>query len=98
MFSFLRVLTRLSSLEEKVQKLEREQREVRLDWEMMYEKTLKLMGRVAKRTVQVENHEAATQEGEPIIPAVSSPLLGRLSSRQLVLHNQIVARRANGGR
>jgi hypothetical protein len=91
--------TSVSQLEERVSKLEREQREIRLDWEMMYEKVKRLMGRIAKRAEVVENAAAVGQEEEAEVSSAgaSASHLGHLTPRQLQIQKQVLARRGNGG-
>ena len=53
---------RLSTAEEKLEKLEREIKSIQLDWENTYDKMRSMMGRMAKRAEAM--HQDAEERGE----------------------------------
>lgn len=58
MFGWFRQARRLSELEERLEKAERGLASAQLDWDELYEKMRRLMGRVTKRAAVVEEAEA----------------------------------------
>ena len=84
-----------TKLSERVERLERDFRELKLDWEMMYDKCRKLMQRIAKRAEVVENAEHANNGGsaEEVPPDTLSPTWSKLSPRQKQIQMQVLARR-----
>jgi hypothetical protein len=81
-------------LQERVEKIERTLRAAELDWDELYAKCRKLLGRVAKERATIERH---AEEETPQTPAHAAPENGRhfgLSDRQRELQQQILRRRA----
>lgn len=82
-------------LEERLEKCEAELRTANLDWDELYQKCRKLMGRTVKERASIEAH---TEEKEP------APLpfetrgngVGQLTERQKQIQQQILRRRAGG--
>jgi hypothetical protein len=92
-----------SDLEERIGRLETSFKQLALEWELAYEKLLKLMGRIAKRAESslpqtddsrpVESAESASPDGET--PRTST---GRfLTPYQRRIQQQILRRRAHIG-
>jgi hypothetical protein len=93
--------TRDSKLLERLETLERDMRNLRLDWETTYEKIRTLMARLAKRAESLDNRaERETTGEEQISPeAAISPTFSKLTPRQKQVQLQIMQRRfGNGGR
>ena len=90
--------TDVSKLIERTEKLERDFKELKLDWEMMYDKCRKLMQRIAKRAEVVENAEQKEPAGESaeLAPLSGSPTWQHLTPRQKQIQMQLLARRGNG--
>ncbi len=90
----------VSKLQERLETVERDMRNLRLDWEATYEKIRTLMARLAKRAEKLDTASPglATGESEEIVPAALSPTYSRLTPRQKQIQIQIMQRRkANGG-
>jgi len=104
-FATRKALKRLEELEDRCERLERDVKSVRLEWENSYDKLRILMGRVAKRAEMM--HEKAESEGKLYPEAedtpqdttiVPSPVWARLTPAQKRVQMQILARRKpNGG-
>jgi len=91
----------VSKLLERVETLERDMRNLRLDWETTYEKIRTLMARLAKRAEKLDTAAEAGQPGEGELPTETgslSPTFSRLTPRQKQIQIQIMQRRSNGGR
>ncbi len=91
----------ISKLIERVETLERDMRNLRLDWETTYEKIRTLMARLAKRADSLNTAHEAGQPGEgtEVLPTAElSPTFSRLTPRQKQIQQQIMVRRQNGGR
>jgi len=89
-----------SKLLERVETLERDMRNLRLDWETTYEKIRTLMARLAKRADSLSTAAEAGQPGESEQPSETgalSPQFARLTPRQRQIQIQIMQRRGNGG-
>lgn len=81
--------------EERIRKLETAQKELAMEWELAYEKLLKLMGRIAKRTAEQVPLEPDS-DVEQAAPAGdgSGPTFHRvLTPRQRALQSRILRRR-----
>jgi len=92
----------VSKLLERVETLERDMRNLRLDWETTYEKIRTLMARLAKRADSLNTAAEAGQPGEAEVEGTTPPLsptFARLTPRQKQIQIQIMQRRVgNGGR
>jgi chromosome segregation ATPase len=93
--------TRISELEERLERLEKKYKDLSLEWENAYDKLKTMMGRVAKRAEAM--HDAAEDNGQlhpeelPADPAI--PGWSALTPRQKQAQLQIMRRRAGlGGR
>lgn len=84
-----------NDLEERVRRLETAHKELALEWELAYEKLLKLMGRIAKRTAeQVPAEPDSDAEQTSVAPADGGPAFQRiLTPRQHRIQSQIMRRR-----
>jgi len=94
--------TRLTDLEEKVQKLQLQVRALELEWENTYDKMRSMMARQAKRAERM--HDEAEQSGvlAPIGDALSPQervILSHLPPAQRTVQEGILRRRrqTNGG-
>ena len=87
---------RLRSLEERLERVENELKTANLDWDEVYAKCRKLMGRVAKDRARIEELDHTNEEPTPLQPR--EPGTGRfLTPRQLAIQQGILRRRQNGG-
>lgn len=75
-------------LDERLESLERQVKRLRLEWEDVYEKVARLMGRIAKRQALIQ--EAETREDAPGPPERAGLPLDPISQ-------QVLARRRLGG-
>jgi predicted transcriptional regulator len=83
-----------SELQERVEKLERELRVVQLDWDELYAKCKKLLGRVAKERATMEKLEPENAPAETELSPGEPSRFGGLTPRQRELQQQILRRRA----
>src|SRR5258706_3553039 len=89
-----------SKLLERVETLERDMRNLRLDWETTYEKIRPLMARLAKRadslsTPPEQGQAGETPEAQP--PSPLSPQFAPLTPRQRQVQLQVMRRQPNHG-
>jgi hypothetical protein len=107
LFSHDKSSKRVKELEERCERLERDMRGLKLDWENAYDKLRILMGRVAKRAEKM--HEEAedagllhpsSEAGPESAQIPLSPTWSRLTARQKTVQLQVLQRRAglNGGK
>jgi DNA anti-recombination protein RmuC len=98
-FSTKKAHSRISELEERLEKLEKKYKDLSLEWENAYDKLKTMMGRVAKRAEAM--HDAAEDNGQlhpeelPNEPAI--PNWARLTPRQKQIQYEIWKRRAGTG-
>jgi hypothetical protein len=84
---------RLSHLEERIEKLEVSLRQANLDFDELYQKCRKLLGRTVKERAIVDAH--TEQAGPVAVP--SQPTRGPLlTDRQREIQQHILRRRAGG--
>lgn len=92
----------VSELQDELETVKRDMRNLRLDWETTYEKIRTLMARLAKRAEKLDTAaELGTGEAqEPDSTSVASPTFSRLTPRQKAVQLQVMNRRAglNGGK
>lgn len=93
----------ISDLQEELAKVQRNFKELELDWASAYDKLRSMMQRVAKRAEVVESaaRDASQQgveaEAEATV-STSTPHASTLTARQIHLQREILRRRGNGGR
>jgi len=82
---FWRATTRLHDLEERLWRLERDQKALQLEWESAYDKLRTLTARFVKRAEQIEKHDAMENLGNASPTGLStvSPTLDPVSRRIL---------------
>lgn len=83
-------VSRLRRLEERIEKLEADLRTANLDWDELYQKCRKLLGRTVKEREKVERESPEILSSEP--QALTS--VSTLSPRQFELNQMILNRRA----
>ena len=95
MFALFRSAKKLQVLEERVSAFERDQKQMKLEWEDTYDKLRAIVQRIVKRAQRIEqlSPEGAEVEAEPEISASAS----RLNPRQKTIQSQIMARRRMNG-
>ncbi len=87
---------RFSQLDEKLEKLKRDQANLELEWTNFYDKARRMLARVSKRAEVVEKAEAEeTPAAAPLLP-IGGPNTGRLTDRQREIQQTILRRRAGG--
>ncbi len=87
---------RISALDEKLEKLKRDQANLELEWTNFYDKARRMLARVSKRAEVVEKADAEEATATtPLLP-IGGPNTGRLSDRQREIQQQILRRRAGG--
>lgn len=71
-------------LDERLDALERSVKRLRLEWEDVYEKVARLMGRIAKRQALIETHESREDAPGSTIPAggVADPITAAVLARR----------------
>ncbi len=86
------------ALEEGLKRLERDFKAMELEWDEVYDKLRKAMGRVVKnRAIMEGKEEGDNGAGATANPALAPTTGGRmLTPRQLELQQQILKRRAGG--
>jgi hypothetical protein len=86
-----------NALEERLAKLERDQKNLEMEWSNAWDKLKRMMQRIAKRA---EVAERGAENDDSSTPAVNggteSPSTGRLNDRQRQIQQQILRRRAGG--
>jgi hypothetical protein len=85
---------RLSRLEERCEKLEQDLRTANLDFDELYQKCRKLLGRTVKERASIEAH-TETPEG-PRVLSQAGVTRGPLTERQRQIQQEILKRRAGG--
>lgn len=93
---------RLTNLEEDLQRLQRKFDALELEWNDVYDKLRRSMGRIVKSRAIIEAKEQPPEDGREAPAAGSSPELVRsggrlLTPRQLQIQQDILKRRAGGG-
>jgi hypothetical protein len=88
---------RISEVEERLSKLERDFHTLELEWTVWFDKARRLLMRVTKRAEIVEKADEADQVGQrSAAPFPLHPAVGRLNDRQREIQEQIMKRRAGG--
>jgi len=87
---------RLSSLEDRIEKLENELRTANLDWDNLYQMCRKLLGRTVKERASIESSQEAKAGTPRLVAEGSNQARGPLTPRQVELQQQILRRRAGG--
>jgi len=90
MWPFIDISTRkqLSGVLERLERLERENKAIRGEWEDAYDRLMKLVGRFTKRAQQIEQHEAevvteaAIPSGAPTATSPLDPVSQRILDRR----------------
>lgn len=84
--------SRLRRLEERVEKLEADLRSGNLDWDELYQKCRKLLGRTVKERETITAHAGEDGAGTPDLQAGVPG--ARFSPKQVAIQQQILRRRA----
>lgn len=85
MFEFFRHAKRLSALEERLEIAERELQSSKLDWDELYEKMRRMLGRVQKRAALVEQADQADDAPErPSSDQISEQIRARRRGVRIV--------------
>lgn len=84
---------RLNRLEERLEKVENDLRTANLDFDELYQKCRKLLGRTVKERGMIESAQEEKQSGPQVVPA-SGSMGGPLTERQKQIQQQILRRRA----
>lgn len=87
---------RISKLEERFEKLERDLKAAYLDWDDVYAKCRKLLGRTVKERANLERIEEAPEETGPQLAEPAAQPGRLLTARQMQLQQTILRRRAGG--
>ena len=84
-FTDISTARKVNLLEERLEKLERENKSIRGEWEDAYDRLMKLVGRFTKRAQQIEQHEAqvVTEAETSTGVGTASPPLDPMSQRIL---------------
>lgn len=87
--------SKLSRLEERLEKLESDLRSATLDFDELYAKCRKLLGRTVKERASIE---AAQERKEEVVsvPDGSGNVRGFLTDKQRIIQQQILRRRGGG--
>ena len=97
MFSFWRMRKKLQELDERCSAFERDQKQMKLEWEDTYDKLRAIVQRIVKRAQRIEQlspEDGATgTEPETLPPGAPS----NLNQRQHTIQQKILARRRMNG-
>jgi phage shock protein A len=97
MFRYFKLGKRLDDLEETVERLEKQLKNLEIEWSETYDKFRLLNMRVAKR-VQRLDAESSQEEPQAVGEEVGDiPSISSLSPRARQIQKQILERRARGG-
>lgn len=91
------VVNRVSKLEEHLDSLERSFKALELDWNTVYDKLRKAMGRMVKSQAIMERAAGEERGDEQQAPTAGpQPITGFLTDRQKAVQQSILRRRAGG--
>lgn len=85
---------RVSRLEERIEKLESELKSAALDFDELYQKCRKLLGRTVKERASIES--AHQPEAASVVPEGQGNVRGFLTDNQRAIQQQILKRRGGG--
>jgi hypothetical protein len=88
--------SKVSRLEERLEKLESDLRAATLDFDELYQKTRKLLGRTVKERASMEALQTSKPEEPAPLPDGSGNVRGFLTPHQKEMQQQILRRRAGG--
>lgn len=88
--------SKVSRLEERIEKLESDLRSATLDFDELYQKCRKLLGRTVKERASMEALQASKTEEPAALPDGSGNARGFLTPHQKEMQQQILRRRAGG--
>ncbi len=95
MFEFFRHSRRLERLEDAVDRLEHDFKALEMDWQTVYDKVRKAMGRMVKSSAIMEAREMG-EEPESAANPGTTPNGRLLTPRQMQIQQQILRRRTGG--
>lgn len=95
MFERFKAEKRLSEIEERVERLERASKQIKLEWDDAYERLTKMQQRIVKRAEVVERAERQEAEEAAEIEGVEPTDLLHLTPHQRTIQAKILATRGN---
>jgi len=87
--------SRVSRLEDRIEKLESDLKAAALDFDELYAKCRKLLGRTVKERASIEAAEERKEE-PVLVPDGSGNVRGFLTDKQRIIQQQILRRRGGG--
>ena len=88
--------SRVSGLEERIEKLENALRQSALDFDELYQKCRKLLGRVVKERASIEAHETPKEPAKLEAAPNGGTPRGFLTDHQKEIQQNILRRRSGG--